>query len=287
MAVKALACELPARLGVPLSRLHVPDIAAEVMNRGIVAEISGTTVWRWLSEDAIKPWRHRSWIFPRDPDFEAKAGRVLDLYAREWAGKALGRHDYVLSADEKTSIQARARRRPGLGPAPGRERRVEHEYERAGALQYLAAWDVHRAKIFGRCEAKTGIEPFGRLVAQVMGSEPYSSARRVFWVVDNGSSHRGQAACERLAGRWPNARLVQLPVHASWLNQVEVYNSVIQRKVLTPNDFADLAEVEQRLAAFERRYEQTAAPFEWKFTRNDLALLMKKLASKADYQDAA
>ena len=154
-------------------------------------------------------------------------------------------------------------------------------------MQYFAAWDVHRAKIFGRCEAKTGIEPFGRLVGQVMGSEPYLSARRVFWVVDNGSSHRGEAACERLAARWPNAQLVQLPVHASWLDQVEIYNSIIQRKVLTPNDFADLAEVERRLGAFERRYEQSAAPFEWKFTRNDLALLMKKLADKPGYQAAA
>ena len=118
--------------------------------------------------------------------------------------------------------------------------RIEHEYKRGGGLQYLAAWDVHRAKVFGRCEPKTGIEPFGRLVDQVMTTEPYASARRVFWVVDNGSSHRGNAACERMTKRWPNAQLVQLPVHASWLNQVEIYFSVIQRKVLTPNDFADL-----------------------------------------------
>ena len=161
--------------------------------------------------------------------------------------------------------------------------RVEHEYARAGALQYLAAWDVHRAKIFGRCEPATGIEPFGRLVGQVMTAEPYASARRVFWVVDNGSSHRGNAACQRLTRRWPNARLVQLPIHASWLNQVEIYFSVIQRKVLTPSDFANLAEVESRLGAFERRYEQAAEPFEWRFTRDDLAELMKKLADKPDY----
>ena len=172
MAVKAIACELPSRLGVPLSRLHVPDIATEVTTRGIVAEISGTTIWRWLSEDAIRPWRHRSWIFPRDPDFEAKAGRVLDLYAREWQGKRLGRRDYVISADEKTSIQARVRTHPTLGPAAGRSTRVEHEYQRGGALQYLAAWDIHRAKIFGRCEPKTGIQPFARLVHQVMNVEP-------------------------------------------------------------------------------------------------------------------
>ena len=118
---------------------------------------------------------------------------------------------------------------PGPSPHPphprprrGRDTRVEHEYERGGALQYLAAWDVHRAKIFGRCEPKTGIKPFGRLVDQVMSVEPYASARRVFWVVDNGSSHRGQAACDRLRHRWPNAALVQLPIHASWINQVWV-----------------------------------------------------------------
>ena len=287
VAVKALACELPSRLGVPLSRLHVPDIAAEVRSRGIVAEISGTTIWRWLSADAIRPWRRRSWIFPRDPNFEAKAARVLDLYARCWEGKPLGKKDFVISSDEKTSIQARVRCHPTLAPAPGRDTRVEHEYDRGGALAYLAGWDVHRARVFGRCEPTTGIEPFGRLVEQVMTTEPYASARRVFWVVDNGSSHRGERAARRLRDRWPNAVLVSLPVHASWLNQIEIYFSVVQRKLLTPNDFADLAEVESRLLAFERRYEQTADPFEWKFTRGDLAKLMRRLADKPDYKAAA
>ena len=252
-----------------------------------MAEISGTTIWRWLSEDAIRPWRQRSWIFPRDPQFETKAGRALDLYARTWQGKDLGERDFVISADEKTSIQARVRGHATLGPASGRDTRVEHEYDRGGALAYLAAWDVHRAKVMGRCEPTTGIAPFGRLVEQVMTAEPYASARRVFWVVDNGSSHRGKRACDRLRADWPNARLVQLPVHASWLNQVEIYFSVVQRKVLTPNDFADLAEVESRLAAFERRYEDTATPFEWKFTRTDLAKLIEQLADKPDYQRAA
>jgi DDE superfamily endonuclease len=281
--VKSLACELPSRLGVPLSRLHVPDLKDVAIERGIVAEISGKTIWRWLSEDAIKPWRHRSWIFPRDPHFEAKAGRVLDLYARNWEGKPLGEDDYVISSDEKTSIQARVRCHESLVAAPRRATRIEHEYGRGGALQYLAAWDVHRAKIFGRCEPATGIAPFGRLVSNVMAIEPYASARRVFWVVDNGSSHRGVAACQRLTKAFPNAVLVQLPVHASWLNQVEIYFSVIQRKVLTPNDFANLLEIESRLTAFERRYERAAEPFEWKFTRDDLAELMKKLADKPDY----
>jgi hypothetical protein len=278
--VKAIACELPSRLGLPLSRLFVPDIRAAVLARGLVAEISGTTIWRWLATDAIRPWSHRSWIFPRAPDFEPKAARVLDLYAREWQGELLGSDEYVVSADEKTSIQCRCRCHPTLPPAAARAMLVEHEYERGGALAYFAAWDVHRAKLFGRCEPTTGIAPFGRLVNQVMGQEPYASARRVFWVVDNGSSHRGQAAMGRLATDWPQAQLVHTPVHASWLNQIEIYLSIVQRKCLTPNDFASLAAVQERLLAFQRRYEQAAKPFEWKFTRHDLALLLKRLADK-------
>jgi hypothetical protein len=162
--VKAIACELPHHLGLPLSRLHVPDIRDEVIRRGIVAEISGATIWRWLSEDAIRPWAYRSWIFPRDPDFEAKAGRVLDLYAGNFEGRTLRRDEYVVSADEMPSIQALARCRPSVPPGPGRAMRVEHEYKRQGTLAYLAAWDVHCAKVFGCCEPTTGIQPFTRLV---------------------------------------------------------------------------------------------------------------------------
>jgi len=275
--VKAIACELPATRNVPLGRWSLAELRAEVIASGLAAEVSTATVRRWLCQDAIRPWRHRSWVFPRDPDFAAKATRVLDLYARVFQGEALGSGEYVISADEKTSIQARCRCHPTLPPGRTRVMRVEHEYERGGALAYLAAWDVHRARLFGRCEPATGIEPFGRLVAQVMTVEPYCSAERVFWVVDNGSSHRGQASVDRLERQWANLRLVHLPVHASWLNQIEIYFSVVQRKVVAPNDFTDLAEVEARLLAFQRRYEQTAAPFDWHFTRSDLDRLLRRL----------
>jgi hypothetical protein len=277
VAVKALACELPATVGKPLARWQCPDLARAAVESGIVASISGTTIWRWLSADAIKPWQHRSWIFPRDPDFGPKAARVLDLYARRFQDKPLRPDEFVISADEKTSIQARIRKHPTLPPAPGRPIRVEHEYTRGGALAYLAAWDVHHAKVFGRCEDTTGIEPFNRLVNQVMTTEPYASAHRVFWVVDNGSSHRGQASINRLESRWPTLRLIHLPIHASWLNQVEIYFSVVQRKLATPNDFHDLAEVEDRLMAFQQHYEQIATPFEWKFTKTDLNALLRRI----------
>jgi hypothetical protein len=278
MQVKALACELPHQHGLPLSRYSGRDLAREVARRGLVASISGRTIWRWLDQDAIRPWQHRSWIFPRDPNFQVKAERVLDLYQGLWEHQALGANDYIISADEKTSIQARLRLHPTVPPQPRQAMRVEFEYERGGALAYLAAWDVRRAKVFGRCETTTGIEPFDRLVQQVMEQEPYRKAPRVFWIVDNGSSHRGAASVRRLQGDYPNLILVHLPVHASWLNQVEIYFSVIQRKVLTPNDFSDLTQVADRLLAFQSFYEQIAKPFEWKFTRTDLHELMHKIS---------
>ncbi len=202
----------------------------------------------------------------------------MDLYQGLWNGQALGTDDYIISADEKTSIQARLRLHPTVPPQPHQSMRVEFEYERGGALAYLAAWDVRRAKVFGRCETTTGMEPFDRLVQQVMEQEPYRKAPRVFWIVDNGSSHRGAASVRRLQGDYPNLILVHLPVHASWLNQVEIYFSVIQRKVLTPNDFSSLAQVAERLLAFQLYYEQIAKPFEWKFTRADLHELIHKIS---------
>jgi DDE superfamily endonuclease len=281
VAIKALACEFPATADPPqpLARWQCPDLARAAVESGIVAAISGTTIWRWLSSDAIKPWQHRSWIFPRDPDFGPKAARVLDLYGRRCDDRPLRPDEYVISADEKTSIQARIRKHATTPPAPSQPARVEAEYFRGGSLAYLAAWDVHRAKVFGRCEATTGIDPFNRLIDQVMTCEPYASARRVFWVVDNGSSHRGQASIDRLQHRWPALRLIHLPVHASWLNQVEIYFSVVQRKVISPNDFHKIDEVESRLLDFQQYYEQIATPFEWKFTKDDLNALLKRIAA--------
>ena len=277
--VKAIACEAVSQTQLPLSRLSTTDLAIRAAT-ALGRSISPSTVWRILDADAIKPWRYEYWIFPRDPRFAEKAGRVLDLYAGSWQGKPLGRKDYIISSDEQTSIQARIRCHPTLPTAPGRPMRVEHEYERGGALQYLAAWDVRRGRVLGRCEERTGIESFGRLVEQVMKTEPYRSADRVFWVVDNGSSHRGQAAINRLRKAYRKAVLVHTPVHASWLNQVEIYFSIIQRKVLTPNDFASLEEVEQRLRLYEGLTNREPRPFDWKFNRAALQTFLTKLEAK-------
>ena len=276
--VKALACELPAKLGLPLSRFSRSELRRHVLAAGIVAAISGVTIWRWLNEDALRPWYRRSWIFPRDPEFATKAGRVLDLYHRHWNGRTLREDEFVISADEKTQIPIRTRCHPIAPPAPGRPLRVEHEYRRHGVCVYIAAWDVHRARLFGEVLEKISIVAFDALVAHVMSQEPYRSARRVFWIVDGGTIHRGQRAVDRLQGQFNNLTLVHLPKHASWLNQIEIYFSILQRKALTPADFSSQNAVAARILGFQEHYQQIAQPFEWKFTRRDLDKLVARWA---------
>ena len=204
---------------------------------------------------------------------------MLDLYERRFEGRRLHPGDYVICADEKSQLQALGRRHRTVPAAPGQPALVEFEYRRGGTLAYLAALDVHHARLFDRCEERTGIEPFGRLVEQVMGQEPYASARTVFWIVDNGSAHAGKASIERLEGRWPNLRLIHIPIHASWLNQIELYFSIVQRKALTPNDFGSLAELDRRLLDFGRHWRAVAEPFEWSFKRQDLERVLAKIAA--------
>lgn len=281
-----MACEAVAETGQPLSRQSLSDLTRRV-HESYGLSMSPSTVWRVLHEDAIKPWQYEHWIFPRDPRFAQKAGPILDLYAGLWEGKALGPKDHVLSSDEKTSIQARRRCHAEVPSRPGQSRRIEAEYQRRGALQYLAVWDVRRGVVLGRCEPRTGIAPFGRLVDQVLERPLYGEAERLFLVVDNGSSHRGDASIHRMKTRDPRIVLVHTPVHASWLNQVEVYFSIIQRKVLTPSDFVDLDDVRVRLALYEELTNRTPKPFEWKFTRQKLAAWLQRAAPHLSAAQAA
>ncbi len=277
--VKAMACEPPERREVPLVRWSSHELAAQVVTEGLVEAISSSTIRRWLHAAAIKPWRYRSWIFPRDPLFSEKAAQVLDLYERLFDGRPLEEDEYVISADEKSQLQALSRRHRDLETAPGRLRRVEFEYRRGGTLCYLGAYDVHRAMLFGEVADKTGIAPFMALVHKVMSQEPYKSARRVFFVVDNGSSHNGQRSIDRMEAALPNARLIHLPIHASWLNQIEVVFSIIQRKVVRLGDFSDLVALAERLEAFEKHDNATATPFDWRFSTKDLTALLERLES--------
>jgi transposase len=227
-AMVALACQLPAATGVPLSRWSGPELAAELTAQGLVSSpVSASSVLRILAEHPVKPWQYQSWIFPRTPDFAAKATVILDLYQGFYQGKRLQPGDRILSVDAKPSIQARGRCHPTVPAAPGKPVRVEHEYQRNGALALLAALEVHTGKVFAATPKTTGIAPFMDLMAQVMAQPPYKDAPRVFVIVDNGSDHRGQAAIGRLAKARPNAIMIHTPVHASWLNQVPVNGDLL------------------------------------------------------------
>lgn len=284
-AVVALACQLPAQTGVPLSRWTGPELAAELTAQHLVsAPVSVSSLLRILAENPVKPWQYQSWIYPRDPDFAARAQVILDLYQGFYQGEPLGPDDRILSFDAKPSIQARGRIHATLPAAPGRPLRVEHEYERHGALALLAGLDVHTGQVFASTPKTTGIIPFMNLAGQVMARPEYKNAPRVFIIVDNGSDHRGNKAIDRLRKAHPNAIMIHTPVHASWLNQVEIFFSVIQKKVVSPNDFASVEQLSGTLLAFIDRYNQTARPFSWKYTAGDLKELLRRI-SQHENQD--
>jgi transposase len=279
-AVVSLACQLPAVTGVPLSRWTGPELAAEITKTGSARQISPSSVLRILAEQPIKPWQYQSWIFPRDPDFAAKATVILDLYQGFYGGEPLAPGDRILSVDARPSIQARNRRHAASPPAPGQPIRVEHEYERQGALALLAVLDVHTGKVpAAATPASTGIAPFMEVMSQVMSQQPYRTAPRVFVIVDNGSDHRGNKAARRLRAAWPNTIMIHTPVHASWLNQAEIFFSIVQKKVISPNDFASTTQLAATLLAFTNRYNQTARPFNWKYTAADLARTLDRISA--------
>ena len=282
-AVVALACQLPAATGVPLARWSGPELAAEITRAGLASQISPSSVLRILAEHPIKPWQYQSWIYPRDPDFAAKATVILDLYQGYYQGKRLRPGDRIISVDAKPSIQARGRCHQTSPPGPGRPMRVEHEYQRNGALALLTALDVRTGTVpAATTPATTGIAPFMTLMGQVMCAEPYASAPRVFVIVDNGSDHRGKKAARRLRAAHPNAIMIHTPVHASWLNQIEIFFSIVQKKVVSPNDFASTAQLSATLLAFTGRYNQTARPFNWKFTAADLAGMLERISAREE-----
>jgi hypothetical protein len=267
--ITAVVCETLWKRELPLSRFSTADLLRVVTQEEGLEGLSHSSLARFLCQDALKPWRYRYWLFPRDPDFLSRACVVLDLYAGFWEGQRLGLDEYVLSADEK-SIQVLARCHSSLPVIPGYEQRVEFEYKRQGTVAYHAAWDVFQGRIFGRVAPTTSIATFNQLIHLVMSQAPYETAARVFWIVDGGCAHHRNTFPERLSGMYANAVAVSLPAHASWLNQIELYFSIIQRKVLTPLDVTDKATLTKRLLGFQDYYQEVAKPFSWKFTAADL-----------------
>ena len=198
-----LACERPTDEGVPLARWSSPQLAAEAVARGIAEQISGVTVWRWLSQDAIKPWQYRSWIFPRDPRFAQKAAPILDLYAGRWQGERL--HPATTSSAPTRSPPSKhggASTRRCPQPAATGTGSASNTSTNAKA-RYLAAWDARRAKLFDRRAPKDGIVAFDTLVKRFMSVEPYRNAQRVFVIIDTAqrTADNARSTASKAAGQ--------------------------------------------------------------------------------------
>lgn len=291
VVLKALACERPTDdRRYPLSRFSVFDVCLRAWDLGLTA--SYPTIWRRLHEDALRPWLHQQWLFPRDPRLLERATPVLGLYHRQWDGLSLGPRDVVLSADEMSGLQALSRIHAPVPPAehsapplPGRPRRrpdlrtrVEFEYERHGTVCYQAFLNVFTGKVYGEVHASNGIETFERSLGHCLQGALCQDAERVFLIVDNGSAHHPRTSPERIQAQYPQVKVVHLPTHSSWLNQIELYFSIVHRKALTPADFPSVAALEARLYQFQYTYNQRAEPFRWQYTREHLEAYIERLA---------
>lgn len=276
-AAKAIACERP-RGGAhqALSRLSVTDVVRRLDERRV--GMSYSTVWRLLHRDAIRPWFHRQWLFPTDPRLLEKATPVLDLYHGSWQGEPLDADDVVLCGDEMPGIPLRTHLHTPLRTAPGRDARREFEWQRHGSACYLALLNVRTGRAYGSVQPSSGIQPFEELLARCLRLPEHRDAKRIFLIVDNGSSHRPETSPARLQALDSRLIAVHLPKHSSWLNQIELYFSIVKRKALTPLDFPSKADLSWRLALFEGYYNAVAAPFRWRYRREDLAAYVKKLA---------
>jgi hypothetical protein len=274
--VKALACERPTDAQRrPLARLSVFDVTQRAWDLGLT--LSYSTVWRRLAEDALRPWLQEQWLFPQDPRFLERATRALELYHRRWNGQRLGPKDVVLCGDEMTNLQALSRLHRGLPPAPGRRGRYEFEYERHGTLCYLAFLEVFTGRIYGETTQQNGIEPFERTLRHCLRQPHLADAERIFLIVDNGCAHHPNTSPARIQAQFPQVTVVHLPTHASWLNQIEIFFSILRRKALTPADFPSVAALEERILRFEHRYNEQAEPFTWNYTRQQLAAYLKRV----------
>jgi len=278
--VKAQACARPSAGGRPLGRLSVFEVCRQVWAQGVTV-MSYSTVWRRLHEDLLRPWFQRVWIFPRDPLFLQKATPVLDLYQGRWQGEPLLPGDRVLCGDEMPGIQALRRIHAPLPAGPHRKARHEFEYERLGTLCYHAFLDVFTGKAYGQIHASTGIEPFQASLKATLAQPEFAEAERIFVVLDNGSSHHPRTSPARLQALDPRLVAVHLPAHASWLNQLEIFFSILVRKGIGPPDFDSLDQLRDRIYRFTSHYNQEARPFNWTYTPEKLKAYLTRLAEKS------
>lgn len=265
-----VACERPDRYGRSLAKWDCQELARQLVADGLVESISSDTVGRILNNHRLKPWRHHLWLspkVPRDAAFAAQVKEICDLYTRPLAA-----HEAVLCVDEKTSLQPRPRKSPTQPALPDLPVRVEHEYGRCGALNLFAAFDTRTGKVYGMtAERKRQVEFIAFL--EMLDREMPAEITVIHVVLDNLRMHKGKQVQAWLA-RHPRFVFHHPPVHCSWMNQVEQWFSILQRKRLVIADFASKAELAERLQAFIREWNEVAHPFKW--TTKSVAKIMAK-----------
>ncbi len=257
--VVKLACERPDQLGRSLSQWNCSDLARQLKADGLVQSISSETIRRILQHHKLKPWRSHLWLsakVPRNAQFAKQVQEIVDLYTR-----TLADWEMVLCVDEKTNLQPRPRKAPTLPTRPGSPTRLEHEYKRAGALHLFAAFDTRTGKVYARTELRKRQKEFIALLAQLDREIP-SSIHRISLVLDNLSVHKGKQVQTWLQSH-PRFVCFFLPVHCSWMNQVEQWFSILQRKRLRILDFADRNQLADRLICFVTEWNAQAHPFNW------------------------
>jgi hypothetical protein len=255
-----LACELPEAEARSLSTWTCAELARALIRDRVVVTISASSVQRILASEKLKPWRVHHWLsskVPRDDRFRETVRHICDLYTRK-----LGAHERVLSLDEKTSLQPRTRTSPNRPARAGnRPVRVEHEYVRKGALHLFAAFDTRTGDVVGLLRRRKRQVEFIELLDAIDRMTP-TSVTIIHIVCDNLSVHGGRLARAWLAAR-PRFRLQFTPVHCSWMNQVEQWFSILQRKRLRAPNFVDLADLEAKILAFIDEWNEIAHPFQW------------------------
>jgi transposase len=272
-----IACELPDKLGRSLSQWDCLELARKLVDDGVVESISPDTVRRILENNKIKPWLKHLWLTPKAPRDEAFCGiarEICDLYTRP-----LEPHEAVLCVDEKTSLQPRTRLAPTLPARPGEPVRVEHEYERKGALNLIAAFDTRTGKVYGQChERKRQVEFIAFL--EYLDQEVPAHITLIHLVMDNLRVHKGKLVQAWLA-KHPRFQFHFTPVHCSWMNQVEQWFGILQRKRFGIADFESKADLKNKILEFISHWNRYAKPFKW--TRRSF----DKVLAKAEAQTLA
>ena len=260
MHLVKMACELPEEQGRSLSLWTCAELARSLREAGVVETISPQSVQRILASHKLKPWRVHYWLSPKTPRDEAFRAQVLeicDLYTR-----LLGEHERVLSLDEKTSLQPRTRSSATRPPQPGLlPARLEHEYTRKGALNLFAAFDTRTGEVMGILRRRKRQVEFIELLEEIDRTTP-AKITAIHLICDNVSVHHGKMVRAWLE-KHPRFQMHFTPVHCSWMNQVEQWFSILQRKRMTAPNFQNLADLEAKIKVFIGEWNKVAHPFNW------------------------